>query len=640
MSLIQTLIEENSLAGWWDFRSGTADDLSGNGYHGTFVGTPVIQRDGIRFDGVSNALNYGAAFNTLQATTFAMWVKFRASAAIGFFFSKYLSLVDNWGMYYAGGNLVIFDDVDNADAARYGQAVSSDVWHHIAVSFTAAKEQRLYVDGVLTGSGAFASDFFDSYAGALTLGERTAGVSRSPAIFGSVVAASRELTNTEIVQLMAEMRDQRWPSSPTVQSEVNPKDHTAVPLASNSMRPCGNRLVDLGGEPLNDFLVGGGPRSSQGFLGPGVLCGTLAASALAASYEIIGSLWFSVWFKTGSDVATAQVLFSRYANATDSWSLRISGGKIAIFDDIDNAGAVRYNTTIRAHEWYNVIVGMLPDRVNQMWINAVAAANNEVSADNLASFAGGTYLGGLDTTLSPFLGTIFDYEVFLDTPKVDDIATRYLAGARAVQFKTDWGTPVTVPASVGAGAVLGPYTVSSGTHKISTDAIEGRTTKVIECVTAGVVYVDTRGFMGTSEAAFGTWELWVKKALTANDMDIVLIGDTIGGLAAAGQDGYGFRYANTDDGIYLYESVAGGLTDLGHFIGVTPAGSWYLLHLDREFDGSLNMWIGDNSGVGSALDLTTVTGRYVCFDMDAGDKVALSDVQGNHCFVKKLGAIT
>jgi hypothetical protein len=640
MSIIYDLMAEGTLHAWYDFRSGHANDLSGNGRNGTFTGTPIFTRDGLHFDGTNDALSYGTAFNTLRDMTVGCWVKFGPKAGIMFWLNKYLSLLDAWGFYYSGGTLVLFNDIDNASAVVYTTTLARiNEWHRVDAVISTGKEQKLYIDGALVGSGTLVADYWDSFAGSLYVAERNPTVSRTQIDVRDLELVSRELTNTEIVQLMAETRDQRWPQKSVSRARTNPKDHTATPIASNLMEPRGGLLVDVLGEPLNN-LTASNMRSARGLLGPGTFTDILSASAMAASYEIVGSLWWSVWFKTGSDVTTTQVIFSRYASATDSWSLRISGGKIAIFDDIDNAGAVRYNTTIRAHEWYNVIVGMLPDRVNQMWINTVAAANDQPSSGDLASFAGGTYVGGDTTGSSPFLGTIFDYEVFADTPKLDDIATRYQAGARAVQLKTDWGVPVTVPASVAAGARLGPFTVDSGTHKIATATIEGRLTKVVECVTAGVVYVDVLKYMGDHEAAFGTWEMWVKKALTADDMDLACIADTIGGLETGAQNGYGFRYANTDDGIYLYEAVAGVLNELGHWIGLTPAGSWYLLHLDREFDGTFNMWIGDNSGVGSAIDLTVTTSRYICFDLDAGDMVALSDVQGNHAFVKKLGAVT
>jgi len=653
MSILQELIEEGVLAAWYDYKSGHSDDLSGNGNDGTPVNDPVfVGRNGLDFNnGTTKTVDCGAGLNTLQAVTVCSWFKCDAIGVNQWVFNRWFDANDSWGLLISsGGNINIFDDIDAGSAVIYTTAFDKNVWHHVAAVIAADKEQKLYLDGVLVGSGTATSDFWDSFAGEFAVGSRTGAGTLG--LFGSVrdcQVVSRELDITEINTLMGETRDQRWPTKPTARIQpIMSIDGNQTDLeAAYDMRPQGNRLIDASPNG-NDGTIEGSVYHGRDLLGDYmhvvgnagyVLCGTGMNVPDDATWE--------AWVRTTD--ASGTIIGKWYAGgAARSWSFGFAVGRLGL--GVSSTGANFESETDQS--------GVL---INDGVLHHVVAVYDK-SADSVSFYVDGqftetdtftTTTGGIFSSAAPVWigeeasGVVFN-ELDGDISQIqmhqrkltaDEILAKYEAGANAVQFKTDWGTPVTIPASVGAGARLGPFTVSTGTHKITTDTIEGQLCKVIECVTAGVVYVDMLAFMGTEEAAFGTWEIWVRKDDTANDMDLVFIADTIGGLEAGTQDGYGFRYMNTDDGIYLYESVGGGLTELGHFIGLTPAEDWYLLHLDRHVSGMFDMWVINDGGVGSSLDLTTVTSRYICLEMDAGDKVAFADVQGNHSIVKKIGAV-
>lgn len=639
MSIIQTKLAAGTLKGWWDYRAWHVDDLSGNANDGSFTGSPRFSREGLDFSSGNNSVNCGTGLNTLQAVTVACWFRIDSFGTLTWLFNKYASATDAWGVLIsAGGSLGIYNDIDNAGASVYAASLNAGQWHHMAAVITATKEQKLYLDGVLVGSGTATADFWDSFAGDFTVGSRVTTTSSMEGPVKCCQVFSEELDITEIGQLMGETLAQRWPTKPM--GRVCSKGLSGVPglLKAWMMKPQGATVPEAVSGVSNGTiegnlihaktLIGDSLRfcANNERIGCGVgqlLPAAAFSTAILCKPITRGEGNFGRFFEAG--VST----YAAYIASATTGNLRYAGS---------GGGTNLGFTGLVLGQWTLLLVTYDGTTIN-IYLNGdlVGSAVDTITLDAAQPF----FIGSRLIPVSRAFDGPIAYLQHFDHALTEAERTRlYEHSLGAIQFRTDWGTPVTVAASVGAGAQLGPFMVDSGAFKITTDTIEGKKTKVIECVTAGDIYVDMLQWMNDTEAAHGTWEVYVYKANTADDMDLAFIADTIGGLEAAGQDGYGFRYANTDDGIYLYKSVAGGITDLGHFIGVTPAGAWYLLHLDRTVAGLFSMWIGDDSGVGSALDTTTTTGRYMAIEMAAGGKVALADVAGGHSIIKRFGVVT
>jgi hypothetical protein len=70
-----------------------------------------------------------------------------------------------------GVDIRIRDDIDSAGAPKYDTAIGGVGWHH-AVATMEGLENKLYLDGVLIGSGLSSTDNLASFAGSLFIGQR------------------------------------------------------------------------------------------------------------------------------------------------------------------------------------------------------------------------------------------------------------------------------------------------------------------------------------------------------------------------------------------------------------------------------------------------------------------------------------
>jgi hypothetical protein len=122
------------------------------------------------YNGTSSTVNCGAGFNTVTDFTMSFWFNADDVTTEQRLFTKFASTSDNWGLQITGSNVRISDDIDNVGQARYPQTISINTWYHIVVSMDSL-ENKLYLDGVLVGSGESSSGDWSSYGGNLYLGQ-------------------------------------------------------------------------------------------------------------------------------------------------------------------------------------------------------------------------------------------------------------------------------------------------------------------------------------------------------------------------------------------------------------------------------------------------------------------------------------
>ncbi len=86
-------------------------------------------------------------------------------------------ITDEWSVLItAGGGVEIYDFIDIADLHYYTTPISLNQFYHVAAQLTAGLENKLWLNGVLKGSGTLSSDHFDSFAGQTYIGSRTSPV--------------------------------------------------------------------------------------------------------------------------------------------------------------------------------------------------------------------------------------------------------------------------------------------------------------------------------------------------------------------------------------------------------------------------------------------------------------------------------
>jgi len=206
----------------------------------------------------------------------------------------------------------------------------------------------------------------------------------------------------------------------------------------------------------------------------------------------------------------------------------------------------------------------------------------------------------------------------------------------AIQFLTDWGATAS-NVNITAGQIEGtPFWVSSGTWKVSTDTIGGRTVKVLECVAAGVVYVDAAEAEGDSaQDAYGTWE-WSFYPATGTTPNMYPINDL---PSSSSNNGYAVQWYSGSSFCYLGKLTAGAWTTLQTSSGTYTADTWHKVRVTRSDASLFSVYVNGSLMDTATTESTFTTSNYVIFDLDAGDKIALSDPSGDHSIWKAQGVV-
>ena len=195
--------------GLWLINEGSGNrtyDLSGNGQICNLVSDPpwVAGKYGtaLDFDGSADFGNCGVIKNTNVGGTIIVWCRPDTLVGTGVVASFYASGTDGWGLWRSTEFIRINDDIDNAGTFRYIHTITADTDYMFAAVMEEDLENKLYVNGVLVGSGESSSGGLNSFAGALYLAARNATV-QFPfgGKFDMAMMYNRALTASEIADL-------------------------------------------------------------------------------------------------------------------------------------------------------------------------------------------------------------------------------------------------------------------------------------------------------------------------------------------------------------------------------------------------------------------------------------------------------
>jgi len=143
-------------------------------------------------------------WNTIGDVTVSLWVKDAGTGIAGWVFNKFYSTADGWGLYKSAANyLGIYDDIDNADSGRYYTAIEPGDWYHVVASMKSL-ENRLYLDGVLIGSGGYSADNWSSFGGNFYIAARGNGSTFYDGVIDHVMVWRRALSDGEVAWLYRE----------------------------------------------------------------------------------------------------------------------------------------------------------------------------------------------------------------------------------------------------------------------------------------------------------------------------------------------------------------------------------------------------------------------------------------------------
>lgn len=225
-----------------------------------------------------------------------------------------------------------------------------------------------------------------------------------------------------------------------------------------------------------------------------------------------------------------------------------------------------------------------------------------------------------------------------------------LLNSSSKNFKSDFNAKESLAAEGGTiGGFLSntPFQFGDATarYKISTTTINGQFCKVIECTTGGTLYIPIDKINETAtEAAYGTWEFWVYKSGDTNTAYVSFaqdrVADTLNGI------GYQFIFNSTESAVLRKTAAGSSSTIMSSASSYISLNTWYKVKITRTTAGVWTCWINDvllsttgGSGSNPATENTYTTALYFVLDLDAGDKIAFSDVGGNRSIVKNLGVV-
>jgi len=655
-SIIQEKITSGTLTFWHSYEAGHIADLSATGANGTFNGSPVFQRDGLKLDGANDYIS-GTGTGIYNNANVTICIQFTPDFDTDK--NTYLTFIDSTsGSRYAinkqnnanGNTLRIF--LGNTQIAAIAEATYSPYWNVGEKNTLIASGTTGNTDAWLNGNQILTNDntaWSAANPANIYIGARYDGALNFDGTIHNVLCFTEILTTTENQQLTAELNTLQWSKKPTGISKISVlSDLTDTTLTGSwNMRPVNNTVADLSGNGNDGTLTGTSHENS--LLGDSLkFNGSSDYIDCGTGFQSLTDVTVSFWVKFDDLSGTGDIL-TYYASGTDSWGIGNSTTNIRIIDDIDNAGASLYATAVTTGVWYHV-VGVMDSLENKLYIDGTLVGSGTSSSDNWSSFAGTLKLGWRATTLY-LNGKLVNPAVYSEAKDQAWVTAEYEKGARAAQFKTDFvatASPATEGGTVGQFLSNTPWQFgeSAGRYKISTDTIDGEVCKVIECTTAGWLYLSTDYLRAdTSGAAYGTSDFWLYKGADANTTIFMPFATEKQSISGAAQDGYYFAILNNEQaGLRRVDN--GATTNLSFSsVGYISLSTWINFKITRSTSGAFTWYIdgstGDSSGTGSnpVTDTTHTTSSYSILELDAGDKFAYSDKHGAHNYIKHLGVI-
>jgi len=447
-----------------------------------------------------------------------------------------------------------------------------------------------------------------------------------------------------------------WPSMPWSKAarDLRPNLNDSGLVGAWNMPPIDNEVVDE--------TVGGADMTIHGACHERTLLGDAlrfdgstqyAKSSLADFRSADSQGTISLWFKSNVD-GTAQRLFSSADEASNTryLSIVISGTDyISVYQrDNDTLDIIRGGTTLLADRWYHIVL-MSNGSAYSIYLDGEAESLTVASGANNGDWFADTNnrdnvtIGSMEYNAglaNPFNGLICNVEVYSDAKDSDWVAQKYAQGAHAVQGKSDWGANESVANETTDFLSNTPWEIHSGTWKVVSDTINGEECKAIECIGDGVIWMDGGLFGGTIEQAYGSWDFWWYVDAYGNYPKFCFVSDDNTGYASVGANQYALRSFHLRLGIH---KLAGGGSSLMETAdNYITAQTWYKINITRSAVGVFYMYANDTlvsvvNGTNPNTDTTHTTSLYLVYDADAGDKIAYSDLRGDHCFAKYLGVV-
>ncbi len=391
-------------------------------------------------------------------------------------------------------------------------------------------------------------------------------------------------------------------------------------IAGYNMKPVNGNIIDVSGNGATAINNTGGFSAVKDSFGLGIE----SRRASGKRYDISGTTPSGSLFTLASWVRPNIGLWQGISQmATPNVSLEIiTGGQVRV-----NCSACTpsYIVSVQYLKDKQIAhVGATYDGSDiRIYINGVLDSTTGITGYTSTNTM--NYLMSSNGSVRNLDGTMYTFAQYETVKDADWFLKEYNKGKRAL-FHTDYGANLSSAAVTSGQLENTPFQVKSGSFKISADTIEGEAVKVIECVTSGSIYIDTAYLDQTeTEAAYGTWEFWIKKEQNCN-FNLYFVSSDLSRTTS-----YNFRY-NTSNIFYLRKITAS-------LISTSPttftADTWHKIKITRKTDSKIELFANDVS-VGTVTDTSYGISKGIVIDSYNTWNLAYSDKRGEHSIVKRI----
>ena len=629
-SLIEKLKNEGVLKGYWDFRAGHYQDLSGNGNHGTAASGAYLTRDGLK--NISGSSVTVADSNSLDITegcfvilgnptrkTTEMWLGKDAAAA---------DL--DYRIYSDTVNFAITDSTNTARGLNFNFSGSNC----IALNVKSGETGSVYSNGIFAGNLSGVSTFT---AGTKTLYLGTAGYSQTvPAKrpVKAILIISKQLTATEHAQIYDELSKMRWPRKieSTILSSLYQDSDTSKIIATWDIGTTAGKLVDLIGG--HDGTAVNGPTLAKTKFGlvPNFIGAKHQHYTLTGDSDFQrGEFTLEFLMKQPSAVAATQTIFS---SGGLHYFLGINVSNQPFFyclqSDLSPL-SVAGTTPFVPNAWNHVIFSVKGDATNlfiKCFINGVRSLDTRGSLGWSSVYSSNFIIGSYDGSSFSYDGLLKPLGFYSESKSDEWMSDRFRTFSKTVLYTENNGLSVSTGNKTSGSLENSNFKINSGTWKISIDEGLNKNTKVAECVVAGAISRPVNKINGTGENAYGTWEFWMKKK-PGNTAYFNFCSQTAAGFSV----GDYYLEHNSSNEVHV------GLWGTGPFLsGTTTSDSWHKFVCIRNSNGVFELYVDDRK-IGEATDTSLTANGYIVIDLDAGDKFALTDPINRYSLTKYIGSI-
>jgi hypothetical protein len=384
---------------------------------------------------------------------------------------------------------------------------------------------------------------------------------------------------------------------------VNDPEFSITPVAAYDFR--NGSLRDLVGS--NHGTKYGSLDFSKGRYGTGVRGDEQGSINLGTGFNGQTDFFCSFWMTfQPSTLASTSWVINQFTSAIEAFGIFTITNKIAIYDDIDNANLIRYETTLISGQTYHIVFGINDANLCKMWIDGVAADNDESVSSGFETIGGGlSVLGRSYTAISaPYDGSISNLEIYDQDLTDADVLSIYNRSKRIVS-RFDAGL-IASGNTISSGFIENtPIQVYDGNHSITSN---GTSKYLYRSSGYYNAFFETSNFgVNPVEAAYGTWHIpYYKNTLASTFVFSFISLDKQYALST--NNGY-ILYQTTTNVYVLSRVTNGSLTSLVTSVDI-GSGVDYEIMITRNYNGLFKVYFKGGAFVNWTLKLTATDNTH------------------------------